>query len=585
MIIQRLSELTIGQIAAGEVIERPAAVVKELIENAIDAGAGRIDVSIQGGGTELIEVRDDGIGIAVDDLPLAFERHATSKLNTLDDLQRLRTLGFRGEALASVAAVADVLIRTIQTDAQSGGEIRASYGLVKEPRRSAWGAGTAMSVKGLFANVPARREFLRTPATETAYITRITSAYALAYADIAFSLEIDGRRSFTTDGSGDRISAALSVWGREVAEALVTLQPEPHEHDGFAVDGVVSLPTLDRARRQLQFFFVQGRLVESRQLSVAFEQAYHTLLMVGRHPIGCILVEAPPDRIDVNVHPTKSEVRFADDRLVFALVQRAVRATLLLHTQHQTIPTVMESPLHRTEGGSGWTDSAVQRRMTLADPRRLPSRPAPAEEFEREHSAIPQSAGGRSLPVLRVLGQVSGMFITAEGPDGLYLIDQHAAHERIMFERVMAEFTSREPARQTLLEPVTVELSPAQHGMFEQCQDELHGLGFEVQDFGGMSVAVRAVPAMLRERDPSRALLTILDEMIDGGRGDSRLESLAISTACHASIRAGQPLSLLEMRELVTQLEACSSPQACGHGRPTMVKLTADELEKQFSRR
>lgn len=584
MIIQRLNELTIGQIAAGEVIERPAAVVKELIENAIDAGARRIDVSIEGGGIDLIEVRDDGVGIALEDLPLAFERHATSKLTTLDDLQRLRTLGFRGEALASIAAVADVRIRTIQADAPSGGEMRAAYGVIKEPRHSAWGAGTSIAVKGLFSNVPARREFLRTPATETAYITRIASAYALAYADIAFSLEIDGRRMFSTDGSGDRISAALGVWGREVAESIVLLQPEPHEHDGFAVDGVISLPTLDRARRQQQFFFVQGRLVESRQLSVAFEQAYHTLLMVGRHPIGCILVETPPDRIDVNVHPTKSEVRFADDRLVFALVQRAVRSTLLLHTQHQTIPTVMESPLRSSAGGSGWTDSAVQRRMTLADPRRLPVQPAPTEEFEPD-AALPQSAGGRSLPILRVLGQVSGMFITAEGPDGLYLIDQHAAHERIMFERVMAEFTSREPARQSLLEPVTVELSPQQFEMFEQCQDDLHGLGFEVQGFGGMSVAVRAVPAILRERDPSRALLTILDEMIEGGRGDSRLESLAISTACHASIRAGQPLSLLEMRELVTQLEACSSPQACGHGRPTMVKLTADELEKQFSRR
>lgn len=582
MAIHRLTELTIGQIAAGEVVERPVAAVKELLENALDAGSRRIDVLIEGGGIDLIEVRDDGVGIAYDDLALAVERHATSKLSSIHDLNELQTLGFRGEALASLAAVGDLHIRSRAHGAAQAGELRAEHGLIRAPAAIAWGDGTVVSVRDLFANVPARRKFLRKPATEAGYIARVVGAYALAYPAVAFTLAVDGAKQFATDGRGSATAAAIAVWGAATAEQLVQLETPADAPPGYGVHGIVSLPSIDRATRSQQHLFVQGRLIQNRSLTTAFEQAYHTLLMANRRPLGCILLEAPADEIDVNVHPTKSEVRFADERLMFALLQRGARDTLLAHTGRQSIPTVLTAPVVR--GADDWT---VQRRLALAHPERtFPSGPTarPAWSTPEPSGRLPQ-AGGRALPVLRVLGQVAGLFVVAEGPDGLYLIDQHAAHERVLFEQVMRDYEGRTADVQRLLTPVSVTLSPEQQSMLDACEPDLQRVGFELEPFGEQAVAIRGVPALLKVKDPAGALRTILDELIEGGRGQTRLESLAISAACHGSIRAGQPLSLLEMRELVNQLEACSSPLACGHGRPTMLRMSADDLSRQFMRR
>ncbi|MFW6074432.1 MAG: DNA mismatch repair endonuclease MutL [Chloroflexota bacterium] len=592
MAIHRLREQTIGQIAAGEVIERPAAVIKELIENAIDASAGRIQVEIEEGGSRFIEVRDDGVGIALDELPLAVERHATSKLQDISDLERLSSLGFRGEALASVGAVADLVITSIGASETAGGRIRVAYGDVQNVEPTSWGSGTSIRVSNLFRNAPARLQFLRTPATESAYAQRIVTAYALAYPHIAWSFTQDGRVQFQTTGSGDRLTAVLEVWGPEIEAEMVRIEPYSGDHEGYQVEGVISLPTLSRSRRDHQFLFAQGRLIQSRQLSAAIEQAYHTQLMVGRRPIGCVLLTCPPDKIDVNVHPTKSEVRFVEDRLVFAIVQRATRATLLEHAPDQPAPVVTSAPL----GPPAWQqpgsqDASTQRRLTLARPDRAQVDPKGpwtrwnvADEDQEERPSGPPRTD-RSLPLLRVLGQVANSFITAEGPDGLYLIDQHAADERVQFERLMAEAQSGDPASQTLLEPMSLELSASQFDMFERSQDHLRAIGFDIEPFGGTTVQIRSIPAILRKRDPRNSLVTILDELIDGGRGDSLFESLTISAACHSSIRANQPLSLLEMRELVRQLEECSTPMACGHGRPTIIRMSAEDLARQFMRR
>ena len=348
--------------------------------------------------------------------------------------------------------------------------------------------------------------------------------------------------------------------------------------DGYTVIGTVSLPSVDRATRQQQFIFAQGRLIQSRQLGTAFEQAYHTLLMIGRHPIGCLHVRVPSDRIDVNVHPTKAEVRFADERLVFAMLQRAVREAIVSHSSHQSIPLVVSSPL---------TDTTVQRRIALAHPEwATPAIGASmnADPIHPDASQVPTTTG-KSLPVLRVLGQVASMFVIAEGPDGMYLIDQHAAHERILFEQLYAGYSARSIDQQLLLHPITMTLNARELSTHETFLDDLRKFGFDIDTFGGDSVVVRAVPAILKIRDIEHTLRLVLEELAGGGRGTSRLESLAISAACHTSIRAGQALSLLEMRELVTQLEGCASPLSCGHGRPTMLRMTADELERQFSRR
>jgi DNA mismatch repair protein MutL len=579
--IHRLTPDTVGKIAAGEVIERPAAAIKELLENAIDAGATRVDVAIVGGGIELLEVRDDGAGIAFDELSLAVERHATSKITSLEDLKSLSTLGFRGEALASLAAVSELRVTSITRGAPVGGELHVSFGSAGVPRPIPWNLGTAVTARDLFDNVPARRKFLRQAQTESNYVQRVVAAYALAYPAIAFSLESDGRRTLASDGRGDVIGAALAVWGTEVAEQLVQIERADESVEGFRVSGVVSLPTVDRATRQQQFLFAQRRLITSRQLSTAFEQAYQSLLMVGRHPIGCIMVEVPPERVDVNVHPTKAEVRFADERLVFIMVQRSVREAILGSGATHTPMTVMSSPL---------VDHAVQRRIALAHPVDRGEDPGWSTlgqgiGLEAGGAQLtPHTSTGRALPVLRVLGQIAGMFIVAEGPDGMYLVDQHAAHERILFERLMREFEGRSTDVQLLLNPVIVELPAREWEVFVACHDELQAIGFEVDEFGQSSVLIRGVPAILRVKDVARTLLTILSEIASGGRGQTRLESLAISAACHTSIRAGQTLTLLEMRELITQLELCSSPMACGHGRPTMLRMTAEDLERQFSR-
>lgn len=582
--ISRLSPQTIGKIAAGEVVERPAAVVKELVENAIDAGSRRIDVEIVNGGVDLLAVRDDGAGIPMDDLELAVERHTTSKLSEIEDLERIRTLGFRGEALASIGAVSDLAIHSIAREASSGASISVKYGEVGPVEASAWGIGTSVEVRDLFDNVPARRRFLRTARTEAAYIERVVGAYALAYSEIGFSLRSDGRRVFSTDGRSGPIGAAAGLWGHGDASQLCEIVEQEHDHEGYDVRGLVSLPSLSRARRDRLYVFVNGRYIQSKQVATAIEQAYHTLLMIGRRPIGCVLLEVPPERLDVNVHPTKMEVRFADERLVFALVRRAVSATLASEIHNQPIPTVFHAPLAPPATAiPSSQDQSVQRMLRLANPDRADTmRSVEGLNGERERT---ETSGGSKLPVLRVLGQVAGAFITAEGPDGLYLIDQHAAHERILFEEVMRGYASREPAKQSLLEPIVVDLTAEQLRMLEMCRDELQALGFEFEEFGSGNVALRAVPSAIARKSPERALIAVLDEMNEGGRGNSRLESLAISAACHGSIRAGQPLSLLEMRELVENLEQCESSLACGHGRPTIIRMTADELARQFARR
>lgn len=582
MTILRLNPDTVGKIAAGEVIERPAAAIKELVENAIDAGATRIDITIEGGGIDLIDVRDNGSGMSIDQLPLAVERHATSKIKALEDLGTLVTLGFRGEALASLAAVSDFRVTSIAEGRSSGGQLEVHFGAVSEASPVGWARGTAIEARDLFTNVPARRKFLRQPQTEAGYVGRVVSSYALAYPHIAFSLQIDGRTSFVTSGRGDPIEAAVNVWGSEVAASLAPLDVPEDVVDGFSISGIVSLPEMSRATRQQQFLFAQGRLIADRRLSAALEQAYHTLLMIGRHPIACVQVKVPSDRIDVNVHPTKAEVRFADDRLVFSMVQRAVRAAISRHASYEIGSAVIASPI---------IDQSVQRRMALAHPE-YPARDRELQASEARRSTfvagdLPQDelAGGRTLPVLRVLGQIAGTFVVAEGPDGLYLVDQHAAHERILFERLMVGVASRAADTQLLLQPVTVDLPLRQWETYVSCREDLGSLGFDIDEFGASTVVIRSVPAVLRITKPVDTFLTMLDELASGGRGETLLESVAISAACHTSIRAGQQLSLLEMRELVTQLEACSSPLACGHGRPTMLRMTAEDLEREFSRR
>lgn len=570
MPIRVLTEQTIGKIAAGEVIERPASIVKELLENSLDSGASQISIGIAEGGLREIRVVDNGCGISTDDLPLAVLRHATSKLRDFEDLSRVATLGFRGEALASIAAVSRLQIRSAE-DGRQASSLMTEFGSPPEVRTASGSTGTVVAVSDLFENVPARRKFLRQPSTESTAIQRTVAAYAASRPDVALQLEIDGRPSFATDGGRGLRAAATAVYGQEVGHALLEL-PELDESarvPGIAASGWVTGPVVTRSHRQQMHVFVNGRLIQHRTLNFVIEECFHTLLMVGRHPVVMIRIEIDPELVDVNVHPTKAEVRFQDERAVCRAVQRAV------HTALAGAPTDELPRVSFTIPAAPPTQS-VQPALMAAPARN----PEPAEEAMTNPPAT-----SRSVPMLRVLGQISASFIIAEGPEGLYLIDQHAAHERVMYERIRSQISSRTSDQQPLLDPMVIELDPHETAVMERSLDELNQIGFEIESFGEQAFTLRAIPAIMTGVDIRERIHLILRELAEGGVGESWLDSVAISAACHTSIRAGQVLSIAEMRELVNQLEQTEHPRACGHGRPTMLLMSQGDLEKQFSRR
>lgn len=579
MTIRVLAPDVASRIAAGEVVERPASVVKELVENSLDAGASEVSVQVRGGGVDLIRVADDGSGIPSDELELAFQRFATSKLEAASELDSIASLGFRGEALPSIAAVSRVSIVSRTDDDDAGTRLELTAGRVVARERLGATRGTAIVVGRLFEDVPARRKFLRTPATENSRINTVVARYALAYPHVRFSLDTGTSSSFATPGSGDPRETFAAVYGLDVARQMLEIARAPGEDNGkpFA-SGMISPPELNRANRNYISFFVNGRWAQNRMLSFALEQAYHGFLMERRFPIAAVNIVMPFEDIDVNVHPAKSEVRFRYDNRVFGALQQAVRETLnaqapvpSVHSTHG--PPSGHTPAHQPRDAAFWPSVPFATAREAADAAMI--KPAPTE------SSTPRAA----LPVLRVLGQMQNTYIVAEGPDGMYLIDQHAAHERVMFERIRAEAASRTPDTQSLLEPATVHLTEDQAELAASRSQEIAALGFVVEPFGETACLVRAVPAMVDSTDPGKVFREVLDTMSEGGGFETWEERAAYSLACHVAIRAGKTLTHEEMSELSRQLERCEQPNTCPHGRPTTIHLRASQLEREFGRR
>jgi DNA mismatch repair protein MutL len=575
MPIQILTEQTIGKIAAGEVIERPVSIVKELLENAIDSEATTIAIEIREGGLREIRVSDNGSGIPQYDLPLAVHRHATSKLRAFEDLAEIQTLGFRGEALSSIAAVSRLQIRTTTPGSGSGSMLTTAYGSEPMIEPAAPRPGTTVTVNDLFLNVPARLKFLRQPQSEANLITRMATAYAAALPHIAFSLTHEGRQALSTDGRRDLTATATSCFGVEVGMNALLLPPldESAQVQGVSTTGWISSPVVTRSHRQQLHFFVNGRLIQHRTLSFVVEECFHTLLMVGRHPLGVISIQVDPAAVDVNVHPTKAEVRFVDERSVARAVRRSVHAALV-NAPGEEIP-------HITFSIPGVPAQAP----TMQQPTLLSSQVRIQSSSNDEEATYTPAKPDAVVPMLRVLGQVSGTYIIAEGPDGLYLIDQHAAHERVMYEKLRDQVNGRMQDIQPMLDPIVIDLDEMESAVMSRSIAELNQIGFSIDEFGPQSFSIRAIPAMMVGVDIRDRMHAILGELAEGGAGDSWFDSVAISAACHTSIRAGQVLSIAEMRELVTQLEQTEHPRACGHGRPTMLRMSQFDLEKQFSRR
>ncbi|MCH7552927.1 MAG: DNA mismatch repair endonuclease MutL, partial [Chloroflexi bacterium] len=572
MAIGVLSPEIVARIAAGEVVERPVSVVKELIENSLDAGATRIEIEVQAGGIGMIRVVDDGAGIAKEDVPAAFQRHATSKLHTVEDMDRIQTLGFRGEALASIAAVSDVSMVSRVADATGGWAIRVSNGRVIEQGPRGAPHGTSTTVRNIFSEVPARLKFLRSNASEAGRITTLVGHYALAYPEVGFMLAIDGRRTFASQGAGDQRDPLARLYGLETGEAALEVA---HEEDAGAVPivvrGLISPPRVTRANRSYITLFVNRRLIQSRTLTFAVLDAYRGLLMTGRYPIAVLNIDIDAAETDVNVHPAKAEVRFRDEGIVFSAIHHAVKGALadatLARPLHSGLSAPNASGLAVPNVGSLSVPNASRLSVPNAGRLSVPNKgtgngaslftpgDSPMTPVAPRHTAGAPSDGpqpvqaGLGLPVLRVLGQLRGTFIVAEGPEGMYLLDQHTAHERVLFDELRRKKAAGHVQSQGLLEPVAVELSPQQEELFEEHRQALEAYGFSLERFGERTALLRAVPALLSGKSPAQALRDVLDYAgTDDLRGYDWEDRILATVACHGAVRAGHDLQVQVVR-------------------------------------
>jgi DNA mismatch repair protein MutL len=652
-------------IAAGEVVERPASVAKELVENSIDAGATRIAIDVEAGGRRLLKITDDGEGMTRDDAVLAFERHATSKISRAEDLNAIGTLGFRGEALASIASVARVELITHPEDATAGTRVAIEGGRMRDVKDAAHPRGTTISVRDLFFNTPARRKFLRSEATESYHLTNLVTHYALAHPEIAFTLTNNGRETLRVAPASDLRERAYQIFGSQFLESLLEVNnavSEPTE-TSFSlpqiakVQGFVSAPRERRTSRDAQFLFVNGRFVRDRLIGRALTEGYRSILPHGVYPAALLFIEVPLEEVDVNVHPAKTEVRFRRAAAVADAVREAVRAALassgyapsagIREAQspekdelgpdfdenritardviESDVPARPESPglqpyalrpePQQERIGFGFATAAqpqlsvdeatlsssrvtVETPLTGAHAEQLPTEPesAPAESVQPLPPLPPLDSAlkfVREVTVeslssnIRPLGQLDESFIIATDDDGLLLIDQHVAHERVLFDKYRALEAARQTESQRMLIPETFDLTPAQASVFETIADELESYGFELMRLSGRTVAVKATPADLPASEARNVLSEVLDTVEAEKRGASRAtlrDEIAASLACHSAIKVNMPLAPEKMRWLIDRLLRTSSPTTCPHGRPVILRLATQDILKGFHR-
>ena len=574
MTIHVLKDEVASQIAAGEVVERPASVVKELLENALDAGATSIEISVEQAGRRLIEVSDNGSGIPGDELELAVARHATSKLNNAEELFHITTLGFRGEALASIASVSHFTLASKPANQKNGFTLTVDGGKVGLMHPAGGADGTTVRVEDLFYNVPARLKFLKHDATERQQIDALVTRYALAYPAIRIKISYDGKTTLQTHGNGNRREVLTQLYGVDIARQLLEVD---YSDEVNHLEGYISPVALTRSNRKEITFFVNGRWVQDVALSTALIQAYHTLLMVGRFPMAMLFLQLQPEEVDVNVHPAKAEVRFRQPDAIFSCVQRAAKRALLAY-----------SPVPPLSPGAWQTPNAFQ-------PLDIPDFSGMDTPFP-DGSAVPATSAptfaqqqplpSGQLPILRLVGQVGATYLVAEGPDGLYLIDQHAAHERVLFERFLKQQSDVIPS-QALLQPEVFQLPPQTSRLFQSQMPHLNKLGFDVEMFGQDTYRVRAIPALFSGADPVASVRVVVEDFEEDETPlQDEIEAKIAARVCkRVAVKAGKVLTPEEQRALLQDLEACNSPRTCPHGRPTMIHLSVDLLERQFGRR
>lgn len=593
MSIHKLAPEVASQIAAGEVVERPASVVKEAIENSIDAGATVIEVTIEEAGKKLIQIYDDGSGIQMDELSLAVERHATSKLQTSDDLFHIGTLGFRGEALASIGSISRMTITSRTSNSKTGGCLVVEGGLIQQIDPIGMATGTTIKVEDLFFNVPARLKFLKQDITERRVIDSLLARYSLAYPQIRFKLTDNYSTTLQTSGDGDRRAIIAAIYGVDLAKHM--LEVIATEED-MKLSGYISPASITRSNRKEITFFINGRWVSDTPLTQALLHAYNTLLMVGRYPMASLFLQVDPSEIDVNVHPTKAEVRFKNQDRIFSFVQRSIKRALLAYSPIQNIPT-NQNLWSGTSYRPGFVDvdqrtDFQNQKLEWAFGHEDINNDVAREDFDPQ---IPTSQSSSNItiqsqftsPMLRLIGQVGATYLIAEGIDGLYLIDQHAAHERVLFEKLMNEHSSNSVHSQSLLSPSVVQLSSAQYKIIEQQLPVLTHLGFEVDVFGPNTFQIRAIPAIFSQNDPGALIKSLVEDFEeDEAPLQNEMEARIAGRVCKTmAVKAGQTLTSTEQSNLLSDLEKCENPRTCPHGRPTMIHLSVDLLERQFGRR
>lgn len=602
--IKILPENLCNKIAAGEVVERPASVVKELIENSVDAGADEVLIDIESGGKKLIRVQDNGSGMSRDETFLSLERHATSKIETDQDLFRLTTLGFRGEALPSIAAVSRLILQSRNADSEEGWRIGMNGGTVAHAEAVGMPAGTSIEVRNLFYNTPARRKFLRRDQTETGHVGDVVSRQALARPEVRFRLTHNGRVLFDalkSDRMEERVAAIL---GRE---AIRDMLPVENQDDELALHGLVSRPLYNRSATSAIYTYINGRFIRDRVVQHAVMEGYRNLLMKGRYPVVVLFVDLPPEMVDVNVHPTKHEVRFRDQSRVHDFIAASVRRSLREDTPvaagAHSDPSANETVINPEPAGTPEpTKTARSKQYLLKD---FPSVGA-NERAELYHSSstasplpvqtengkstpfrMPDDDAGRSNDAMLVIGQFHDSYILCQDGDDLVLIDQHAAHERVGFERLKEQFYGEGIEKQALLFPAVLEFDFREASSLQQTTDKLETLGFELEPFGGNSFALKTVPRLLKDSEAEQLVRDVASDLSDLGETASvedAFDHVLATMACHSVVRANQKMSREEMQNLVRLIDSVDFGSHCPHGRPVMQRFSRAEIERMFRR-
>lgn len=589
-IIKILDKELVGKIAAGEVVERPASVVKELIENSLDAGARKILIEVKEGGKSLIKVEDDGSGIAEDDMTILAQRHSTSKLNSAEDLFKISSFGFRGEALSSIAAVSELTIKSKTANSISGMKLTFDEeGRTLEP--TACPKGTIVEVKNLFYNTPARKKYLKGIEPELREIEDIITRYALSFPEVFFKLTHGGNTLLSSPSTSNTLSNISNIYGNSVAKNLLQVD---HVQEGITVMGSISRPSLTKPNRDTISVFINRRYITSRLIIEAIEEAYRTLLTVGRHPIAILNVTIEPGEIDVNVHPAKREIKFSHEHRIYDAVYNAVKKTLSENelikeaefpkSRQDVLISKQELP-KRADKQSG--PAAFQSEMKngaagLKDGKTFYTQQKSEQLMLKEAEPLIKK---QNLPGMRIAAQLLDTYIIAEGEDCIYLIDQHAAQERVNYEKFMKGLTSDTISTQVLLKPIVLELEPKQHTLVMDNLEVLKKIGFEVADFGTGSVIVKSFPIIIPKQD-RQLVLDIIDELESAkNKITEEREKLLIMRACKASVKANQQLTISELSKIIEELSVTDSPYTCPHGRPVIIRLTKYELEKMFKRK